>query len=170
MVPFVVHSNHVQPQSTFRYLDWITVTVAGASLRCPVCSLSLRCPPLELVWSFARVFWARFFACLMGPWSPNVAALRTTRCGNLTTCSAALRASTRAAEDASLLGKGNTFFWSHIHLCSVLDFIEQSPDPKRCSVKVKTLYFHTSVTRHPECIKLKTHRQWIGARRPFQIR
>ncbi len=30
MVPFVVHSNHVQPQSTFRYLDWITVTVAGA--------------------------------------------------------------------------------------------------------------------------------------------
>ena len=30
VVPFVVHSNHVQPQSTFRYLDWITVTVAGA--------------------------------------------------------------------------------------------------------------------------------------------
>ena len=30
MVPFVVHSNHVQPQSTFRYLDWTTVTAAGA--------------------------------------------------------------------------------------------------------------------------------------------
>ena len=31
MVPFVVHSNHVQPQSTFRYLDWTTVTAAGAT-------------------------------------------------------------------------------------------------------------------------------------------
>ena len=30
MVPYVVHSNHVAPQPTFRYSDWITLTGAGA--------------------------------------------------------------------------------------------------------------------------------------------
>ena len=37
-----------------------------------------------------------------------------------------------------------------------------SPDPKWCSVKVKSSYFHTSVTFERPCVPPKTQRQSIG--------
>ena len=41
-----------------------------------------------------------------------------------------------------------------------------TPDPKRCSVKVKTAEFHTIVTRHLEWFKRKNMRQTIGRPAP----
>ena len=55
--------------------------------------------------------------------------------------------------------------------CKLGDAItrEWSPDPKRCSVKVKGHHLHTSVTFEQPCVPPKTHRIWNGRRAPDRL-